>query len=168
MWWCCDHGMMQSYLRKKFLRSSLFFLTPLFRPQWGKLNTTRSNRWPCREAHSPSFVQSTSNSTVPPERTNSVKDSMQKKERNKGGGGHNSIKLKIAAVITAGKKPYQSPWWSGCYQLRLRAAVPPPDAAGKWPLRWSLIRSTTDRQRPKRRSSLLPPLILPAKETYPR
>ena len=61
---------MQLYLRKKFLRSSRFFLTPLFLPLWGKLKSTRSNTRPCREAHSPSFVQSTPKSTVPPEQHN--------------------------------------------------------------------------------------------------
>lgn len=65
--------MMQLYLRKKFFRSSLFFLTPLFLPQWGKLNTTRSNTRPWREAHSPSFLQSTPNSTAPPEQTSGKK-----------------------------------------------------------------------------------------------
>lgn len=59
------------YLRKKSFRSSLFFLTPLFLPQWGKLNTTRSNTRPWRETQPPSLLQSTSNSTDPPEQNKS-------------------------------------------------------------------------------------------------
>lgn len=61
------------YLWKKSLRSSLFFFTPLFLPQWGKLNTTRSNRRPCSVEQPPSCRQSTSNSTDPPEETTQEK-----------------------------------------------------------------------------------------------
>lgn len=52
---------------------------------------------------------------------------------------------------------YLSPWWSGCWRRPLPAAVPPPDAAGRWPLYCSPIQSPTYTRRRKTRSSPLPP-----------
>lgn len=144
--------MMQLYLRKKIFRSSLFFLTPLFLPQWGKLNTTRSNTRPWREAHSPSFLQSTPNSTAPPEQTHQEKRVYPNKI-------HRSTKVKVLT------NSYLSSRWPECYRLRLHAAVPPPDSADKWPLCWSLFQSVTGSERQNTRSSLLPPVIWTVKET---
>lgn len=109
-----------SHLRKKFLSSSLFFFTPLFLPQCGKLKRTRSNSRPRSAGHSSSRVQSTSNSTLPPEEHASEKK-----------GGHEEAVA--GSLWSARTHTHLTPWCCWCCWLLLQRAAPPPDAADKWP-----------------------------------